>query len=565
MTSPTTGAEWWREAVVYQIYPRSFADSDGDGVGDLRGIIEHLDYLVYLGVDVIWLGPVYPSSQADNGYDITDYQDVDPIYGSLADLDALIAAVHLRGMRLILDLVVNHSSDQHPWFIESRASRDNPRQDWYLWRDPRPGTVGGQPGAEPNNWGSAFSGPAWTWVPERSQYYLHLFSPSQPDLNWEHAEVRDAVFSMMNWWLDRGIDGFRMDVINFIAKDRDLPDSPAVPGSFGDGMPHFANRPELKEYLREMNEQVFDPRPGRYLRVGEMPHVSPEQAREFTDTEHALLAMVFQFDHVSLDQQGDKWTPRTASVNDLRDTLVRWQVALSDGGWNSLYWNNHDQPRVVSRYGNDSTYWRESATALATVLHLHRGTPYVYQGEELGMTNMPFTSIDDLRDIESLSYYADAVEGRGVEPAVAMAALRRQSRDNARTPMQWTSETGAGFTTGTPWIAANPNHVWLNAAAQTDDPRSVYQHYRALIALRHDQPVIVSGGFTALETGRDQIYAFARTWGDERIEVYANLSDSAISFDPPDVGDAVLLLANYRGSDREVGVLRPWEAHVYGR
>ncbi|BBH16690.1 oligo-1,6-glucosidase [Nocardioides baekrokdamisoli] len=561
--TPTDGAEWWRSAVVYQIYPRSFADSDGDGVGDLRGVIAHLDHLVDLGIGVIWLGPVYPSSQADNGYDITDYQDIDPVFGSLEDLDALLAAIHARGMRLILDLVVNHSSHRHPWFVESRRSTVNPYADWYFWRDPRPGTVGGQPGAEPNNWGAAFSGPAWTWVPERAQYYLHLFSPSQPDLNWENAEVRDAVFSMMNWWLDRGIDGFRMDVINFIAKDRDLPDVPAPAGGYGDGMPHFANRPELKGYLREMNERVFDPRPGRYLRVGEMPHVSPEQAREFTDTENALLAMVFQFDHVSLDQQGDKWTPRTASVNDLRDTLVRWQLALSDGGWNSLYWNNHDQPRVVSRYGNDTTFWRESATALATVLHLHRGTPYVYQGEEIGMTNMPFDSIADLRDVESLAYYAAAVDGSGADPAAAMAALRRQSRDNARTPMQWTGAAGAGFSDGTPWIAANPNHSWLNVAAQRDDPGSIYQHYKALIALRHSRSVLVMGGFRVIETGRDQIYAFARTWGDETVEVYANLSNSPISFDLASAGGRVLLLTNYHESDPESEALRPWEARVY--
>lgn len=565
MTTAANGSEWWRSAVVYQVYPRSFADSDGDGVGDLRGVMAHLDYLLDLGVDVIWLGPVYPSSQADNGYDITDYQDVDPLYGSLEDLDALVAAVHGRGMRLILDLVVNHSSSKHPWFLQSRRSRHNPREDWYFWRDPRPGTVGGEPGAEPNNWGSAFSGPAWTWVPERAQYYLHLFSASQPDLNWEHPEVRAAVFSMMNWWLDRGIDGFRMDVINFIAKDRDLPDVPAAPGDYGDGMPHFANRPELKAYLKEMNERVFGHRPGRYLRVGEMPNVSPEQAREFTGTEDALLAMVFQFDHVSLDQQGDKWTPRTASVNDLRDTLVRWQLALSDGGWNSLYWSNHDQPRVVSRYGNDSAFWRESATALATVLHLHRGTPYIYQGEELGMTNASFGSIADLRDVESLAFYTDAVGGRGVDPAIAMAALRRKSRDNARTPMQWNAGPEAGFTTGTPWIDVNPNHAWLNAAAQRDDPRSIYRHYRALIALRHRLPVIVEGGFTVIHTGRDVVYSFARTLGEETIEVYANLSNAPISLDLYAEGEAVLLLGNYLEPEREEGVLRPWEALVYKR
>lgn len=565
MTRTTHGSEWWRSAAVYQIYPRSFADSDSDGIGDLRGVLAHLDHLDELGIDVIWLGPVFTSPQADNGYDISDYRDIDPVFGTLADLDTLVEAVHRRGMRLILDLVVNHTSNQHPWFLESRESTSGQRADWYFWRDPRPGTVGGEVGADPNNWGAAFSGPAWTWVPERGQYYLHLFSPSQPDLNWENSDVRDAIYSMMNWWLDRGIDGFRMDVINFIAKDHDLPDAPATPGGYGDGMPHFANRPELKVYLREMNERVFDARPGSYLRVGEMPHVSPEQAREFTDAEDALLAMVFQFDHVSLDQDGDKWTPRTASVNDLRETLVRWQLALGDGGWNSLYWNNHDQPRVVSRYGNDAGLWRESATALATVLHLHRGTPYVYQGEELGMTNAPFVAIEELRDLESLSYYAAAVGVGGVDPQTAMAALRRQSRDNARTPMQWTAKPGAGFTEGIPWIAVNPNHTWLNADAQRDDPQSVFQHYRALIELRHRREVIVEGSFAVIATGRDQIYAFSRSWGDESIEVYANLSDAPTSVDLAHLDEAALLLANYPESGREIGVLRPWEARVYER
>jgi oligo-1,6-glucosidase len=465
---------WWKSAVVYQVYPRSFADSNGDGIGDLQGVLAHLDHIAALGVDVLWLSPVYRSPQADNGYDISDYQDVDPLFGTLEDLDAVIAAVHQRGMRLIMDLVVNHTSEEHPWFVESRLARDSDKADWYFWRDPRPGTVPGEPGAEPNNWGSAFSGSAWKWAPERGQYYLHLFSPDQPDLNWDNTEVREAVFEMMNWWLDRGIDGFRMDVINFISKDASLPDGALTPSGYGDGMPYFSYGPQIHAYLAEMRHRVFEGRPRTYLTVGEMPGVTPEQAREFTDTSRGQLDMVFQFEHVTLDQAGDKWTRRPISVSDLRRTLGRWQDALADGGWNSLYWNNHDQPRVVSRFGDDTTYWYESATALATVLHLHRGTPYIYQGEELGMTNVSFEDINDFRDIETLNYYADAVGRLKADPATILDTLRHKSRDNARTPMQWTADPGAGFSTATPWIPLNPNFLRINAAAQRLDPNSIY-------------------------------------------------------------------------------------------
>ncbi len=556
---------WWKSAVVYQIYTRSFADSDDDGIGDLAGIVERLDYLQELGVDVIWLSPVYRSPQEDNGYDVSDYQDIDPLFGTLEDLDRLIAAVHLRGMRLIMDLVVNHTSDQHPWFLASRASREAATSEWYFWRDARPGTVPGEPGSEPNNWGASFAGSAWEWVPERGQYYLHLFAPSQPDLNWDNPDTREAVFTMMNWWLDRGIDGFRMDVINFISKDPQLPDAPLNRDGFGDGMPYFSYGPRIHAYLAEMKRRVFDPRPGSYLTVGEMPGVTPEQAREFTDREHGQLAMVFQYEHVVLDADGDKWTHRRMSVNDLRDTLARWQTALGDTGWNSLYWNNHDQPRVVSRYGNDAAYWRESATALATVLHLHRGTPYVYQGEEIGMTNVAFASIDDFRDIESLDYYRKAVGTHGEDVSVVLDSLRRTSRDNARTPMQWSAAPGAGFTTGSPWIGVNPNHSWLNVSTQRGARGSIYEFYRALIALRHRLPVVVDGHFVAIHTGRDQIYAFRRYRGDAALTVYANLSDQPVSVDRDDRVDRDLVLANYPGTRRDASRLEPWEVRVYVR
>lgn len=563
--SASDNEAWWKSAVVYQIYVRSFADTDDDGIGDLPGIVEHLDYLQELGIDVIWLSPVYRSPQEDNGYDVSDYRDVDPLFGTLEDLDRLLAAVHLRGMRLIMDLVVNHTSDQHPWFLASRGSREAATAEWYFWRDARPGTVPGEPGSEPNNWGASFGGSAWEWVPERGQYYLHLFAPSQPDLNWDNPDTREAVFTMMDWWLDRGIDGFRMDVINFISKDPLLPDAPLTRDGYGDGMPYFSHGPQIHAYLAEMKRRVFDPRPGTYLTVGEMPGVTPEQARELTDQEHGHLNMVFQYEHVALDADGDKWTRRPMSVNDLRDTLARWQTALGDTGWNSLYWNNHDQPRVVSRYGNDTTYWRESATALATVLHLHRGTPYVYQGEEIGMTNAGFAGIDDFRDIESLDHYRTAVGKHREDPSVALDALRRQSRDNARTPMQWSAAPGAGFTTGSPWIGVNPNHSWLNVATQRGVRTSIYEFYRALIALRHRLPVVVDGSFAAIETGRDQIYAFRRHLGNAALTVNANLSDLPVSVDRDDRVDRDLVLANYPGSRRDPDRLEPWEVRVYLR
>ena len=559
-----TSDPWWKAAVVYQVYPRSFADSDGDGIGDIRGIIEHLDHIEGLGVDVIWLSPVYRSPQDDNGYDISDYHEVDPTFGSLADLDDLITALHQRGMRLIMDLVVNHTSDEHPWFQSSRESREGDKADWYIWRDPRPGFQPGTPGAEPNNWGSVFSGPAWEWVPERGQYYLHLFSRTQPDLNWDNAEVRSAVFEMMRWWLDRGVDGFRMDVINLLSKDPELPDVPVTVTGFGDGLLHCSYGPRIHDFLAEMRREVFQRRPGTYLTVGEMPASTPEQALRFTDRETGQLDMVFQFEHVNLDHEGSKWVPKVMSLVDLKRSLGRWQDAMGERGWNSLYWNNHDQPRVVSRFGNDAAYWRLSATALATVLHLHRGTPYVYQGEELGMTNVPFGHIGDFRDIESINHYRHAVEVQQKESAEVLASLRRMSRDNARTPMQWTAGAHAGFTDGQPWLPVNPNHTWLNAESQRDDPGSVYAYYRALVALRHSEPVVVDGDFTMLHPDHRSLYAFERRLQEDCIAVYANLSDEPLVVDLPDCSvQWTLLLSNGSTHGRPHRELGPWEARVY--
>jgi oligo-1,6-glucosidase len=540
---------WWRSAVVYQVYPRSFADSDGDGIGDLRGVIDHLDHIADLGADVVWLSPVYRSPQDDNGYDISDYREIDPTFGTLADIDELIERLHSKGMRLLMDLVVNHTSDEHPWFEESRRNRINPRSDWYIWRD------------APTNWESFFSGSTWEWCPEREQFYLHLFSRKQPDLNWENPEVRGAVHDLMRWWLDRGVDGFRMDVINLISKDPGLPDGVPLPSGYGDGMPHFSYGPRLHEFLAEMKQEVFASRPGTYLTVGEMPGVTTEQALRFTDRETGQLDMVFQFEHVDLDREASKWDHRPLSLVDLKASLGRWQVALGDHGWNSLYWNNHDQPRAVSRFGDDTTYWRESATALATVLHLHRGTPYVYQGEEIGMTNVPFRSVDDFRDIESLNHYAHAV-AQGADPAEVLASLRRTSRDNARTPVQWGAGPGAGFTDGTPWLPVNPNHTWLNVEAQRDDPTSVLHHYRALIALRHARPVVVDGDFRMLLPDHPSVYAFERRLGEECLTVYANLTGELVTdVIPDDVDSGELLLGNL--PDPVGPALRPWEARVY--
>ena len=526
---------WWKTAVVYQIYPRSFADSNGDGIGDLPGIMGRLDYLSQLGVDVLWLSPVYPSPQDDNGYDISDYQDIDPVFGTLADFDALLTAVHERGMKLIMDLVVNHTSDEHPWFEESRASRESPRRDWYWWRD------------EPNNWASFFSGSAWEPDPATGQHYLHLFSRKQPDLNWENPEVRQAVYAMMRWWLDRGVDGFRMDVINLISKHPDLPEARIRPGSlYGDGMEFYESGPRIHEFLQEMHREVFAGRDG-LLTVGEMPGVTLEHAQRYTDPASGEVDMVFQFEHVNLDHGASKWEVHPLRLTDLKRSFGRWQRGLAERGWNSLYWNNHDQPRIVSRFGDDRAYRVRSAKLLGTVLHLHRGTPYVYQGEELGMTNAPFAGIDDFHDIESLNHYAERVAA-GADPAAVLGPMRRMSRDNARTPMQWDASPNAGFTTGTPWIAVNPNHAEINAEAARADPDSVLHHYRRLIALRHTEPAVAHGDFTMLLPDDDAVYAFTRAYADDRGEVellvLGNFTGGEVHADVPGWDDAELLLGN---------------------
>ena len=562
MTEP-----WWKSAVVYQIYPRSFADSDGDGMGDLRGIIDHLDHLAGLGVDVLWLSPVYPSPQDDNGYDISDYSGIDPVFGTLEIFDELLAGVHARGMKLIMDLVVNHSSDEHPWFVESRSSTDNPKRDWYWWRPARPGMEPGAPGAEPTNWGSSFGGPAWRYDETTDEYYLHLFSTKQPDLNWENPEVREAIYAMMRWWLDRGVDGFRMDVINFISKDPALPDGELPMGAaYGNGATAFLNGPRIHEFLHEMYEQVFAGREA-LLNVGEMPGVTVEQAILYTDPAREELDMVFQFDHVWVDRGPDPWILQPLKLTNLKAIFGRWQAGLAQVGWNSLYWNNHDQPRAVSRYGDDRDYRVESAKMLGTVLHLHRGTPYIYQGEELGMTNAPFAGIADFRDIEALGLYAQAVEQEGRSPEDVLTVLRARGRDNSRTPMQWDSSPHAGFTSGTPWLAVNPNHVEINAAAALADPNSVYYYYRKLIDLRHTEPAVVDGDFTMLLPHDEQLYAYTRRLGDTELLVIGNFSGEAAKADIDDAAawtSAELVLTNTAAPPDDL-TLGPWQAVVYRR
>jgi oligo-1,6-glucosidase len=583
VSNTASAIPWWTSAVVYQVYPRSFADSNGDGIGDLRGIASRLDHLALLGVDVVWLSPVYPSPQDDAGYDISDYQGIDPTFGTLDDFDALLADVHARGMKLVMDLVINHTSDEHPWFVESRSSKDNPRRDWYWWRPAREGAQAGQPGAEPTNWGSAFSGSAWQYDEATGEYYLHLFSRKQPDLNWENPEVREALYAMMRWWLDRGVDGFRMDVINFISKgaaaDGSLPDGDLPDGAlFANGRPHFACGPRIHEFLQEMHREVFAGRAGGLLTVGEMPDVTIEEAVLFTDPARAEVDMVFQFEHVELDHGVDKWDVHPLRLTDLKKSFGRWQVGLADTGWNSLYWDNHDAPRAVSRFGDDGEFRERSATMLATVLHLHRGTPYVYQGEELGMTNAHFERIDQYRDIESLNCFAEAIEhGRATEESL-LESLRASSRDNSRTPVQWDASENAGFTTGEPWIAVNPNYREINAAAQHDDPSSVFHYYRRLIALRHTVPAVAFGDFTMLMPDDEHVYAFLRRYGRTELLVLGNFGPEPRPVAIEDAAEwigARLVIANAgNGEDAESGVvvgaeglpdLGPWEARVYRR
>lgn len=511
---------WWQKSVVYQIYPRSFMDSNGDGIGDLQGIIGKLDYLRNLGVDVIWLSPFYASPNADNGYDISDYQKIMEEFGTMDDFDELLKEAHQRNLKIIIDMVVNHSSDEHEWFKKSKAGIE-PYRNYYIWRK-------GVDGKEPNNWRSNFSGSAWTYSEERQEYYLHLFHKKQPELNWQCAELRNEIYRMMNWWLDKGVDGFRLDVINYIGKNPEFPDGVIGKDGLGDFVPYAVNLPISHDYIKEMNSQVWHNREG-ILTVGETPFASTDDAVQYSCLDNTELNMVFQFEHMDLDnaEDGSKWSDRRIPLLELKRSFSNWQRKLYGKAWNSLYWCNHDQPRVVSRLGNDTdeTWWNKSAKMLATCLHFMQGTPYVYQGEELGMTNYPFSDIRDFRDVESINAYHEYTEILHVDNDKMISYLRNKSRDNARTPMQWDETDEAGFTTGVPWMPVNPNYKRINAAAQIGDEDSVYNYYRKLISLRKEYPIIVNGDFELVGEDNADVFAYLRHWKDQILWVACNFTD----------------------------------------
>ena len=548
---------WWQRAVVYQVYPRSFYDSNGDGIGDLNGVRAKLDYIRRLGVDVIWLNPIYKSPNDDNGYDISDYRAIMDEFGTMEDFDRLLAEAHEKGLRIVMDLVVNHTSDEHPWFIESRKSAESPYRDYYIWRE-------GKDGNPPNNWGASFRGSAWERCEETGMYYLHTFSKKQPDLNWENETVRGEVYDLMRFWLDKGIDGFRMDVINYISKTPEMPDGPMMNRLYGNFRPYCLNGPRVHKFLQEMNREVLS----HYdvMTVGETPGVSVEQAQRYTGPDEHELNMVFQFAHVNLDyDENGKWTLKRVPLDGLRRVLSEWQTGLHGKGWNSLYLNNHDQPRMVSRFGDDSTEALRSASAkmLGVLMHMMQGTPYVYQGEELGMTNVAFPDISDYRDIDTLNAWNEMTGELGVSPEHMLACIHRRSRDNARTPMQWSAAPNAGFTTGTPWIGVNPNYTTINAEAQENDQDSVLCFYRRLIALRRELAIITEGDYALLLDDHPQIFAYQRSWQGQRL--YVICSFSAQTFDAPEIlpyCGGRLLLCNY-APDGDTQTLRPYEARVY--
>ncbi|WP_301287715.1 alpha-glucosidase [Bacillus sp. 3103sda1] len=552
--------QWWKESVVYQIYPRSFMDSNGDGVGDLRGIISKLDYLQELGIDVIWLSPVYESPNDDNGYDISNYRKVMDEFGTMNDWDELLDEMHKRNMKLMMDLVVNHTSDEHNWFVESRKSKDNPYRDYYIWRE-------GKSGKEPNNWGAAFSGSAWEYDETTDEYYLHLFSKKQPDLNWDNEHVRKEIYEMMKFWLDKGIDGFRMDVINFISKVEGLPAVNTEAEGYVSGHQYFMNGPNIHTYLHEMNQEVLS----QYdiMTVGEMPGVTTEEAKLYTAEDRQELQMVFQFEHMDLDSgENGKWDVKPCSLVALKENLTKWQKALEHTGWNSLYWNNHDQPRVVSRFGNDKTYRIPSAKMLATVLHMMKGTPYIYQGEEIGMTNVQFASIDEYRDIETLNMYHEKVSECGENHEMVMQSIYAKGRDNARTPMQWEDSEHAGFTSGKPWVQVNPNYKEINAKQALHDSNSIFHYYKKLIELRKKHEIIVYGTYDLILEDHPSIFAYVRTWKDEKLLIIANFTEDSCVFELPEeiaYSNVDLLIHNYDVQDESIEniILQPYETRAY--
>lgn len=549
---------WWKRSVVYQIYPRSFMDSNGDGIGDLNGIISKLGYLEKLGVDVIWLSPVYDSPNDDNGYDIRNYRAIMQEFGTMYDFERLIDETKQRGIRIVMDLVVNHTSDEHAWFVESRASRDSKYRNYYIWHE-------GKDDQPPNNWGSVFSGSAWEKEDATNSYYLHLFSKKQPDLNWEHEPLRNEIFDMMKYWLDKGIGGFRMDVINFISKDVQLPDGEIPPGQlFGDGSPYFMNGPKIHSYLREMNEKVL--RHYDVLTVGEMPGATPDDAQIYTNPNNHEVNMVFTFEHMNLDSgPHGKWDIKPLDLVELKRNLEKWQYALHEVGWNSLYWNNHDQPRVVSRFGDDGVHREMSAKMLAICLHMLQGTPYIYQGEELGMTNVKLDSINEYRDIETLNMYKEK-SYQGIANDKIMASIYAKGRDNARTPMQWTSD--GGFTTGTPWIRMNTNTSKINAEQALADPSSIFYTYQKLIQLRKEYDIITLGSFHLLLPDHPRLFVYKRQTSEEEWLIVTNFSKEPEQFEwnvcEVRNKNGKVMISNYEipKINEDIIEVRPYEAFV---
>lgn len=549
--------KWWKESVVYQIYPKSFKDSNGDGIGDIKGIIEKLDYLKELGVNVLWISPMLESPQDDNGYDISDYRRIYEDYGTMEDYEEMLSEAHKRDIKVLMDLVVNHTSDEHNWFIESRKSKDNPYRDYYIWKDP----VNGK---EPNNWGGVFGGSAWEYDEKTQMYYLHLFSKKQPDLNWENEKVRREVYDMMTFWCEKGIDGFRMDVISMISKNQAFPDGEVKNGLYGDFNPYCVHGPRIHEFLQEMNKEVLS----RYdiMTVGETSGVTIEEAQKYAGEDRNELNMVFQFEHVE-DACGDhgKWTTAKFNFRDFKKTMIKWQEELQGKAWNSLFLGNHDQPRSVSRFGNDNPAYREtSAKMLATCLHMMQGTPYVYQGEELGMTNAYFDKLEDYRDIESINFFTELTEAGIMTPEYMMKCLMLRSRDNARTPMQWDDSAQGGFTSGKPWIRINSNYKEINAVQQLGDPDSVFHYYQKLIRLRKEKDIIVYGDFEALYRDDDKIFAYTRKLDQKKLLTVCNFSDQDAEMEiPEEFAGAQCLITNLGRTvfDRNF-VLRPYEAFV---
>ena len=552
--------KWWKESVVYQIYPRSFCDSNGDGIGDLGGIISKLDYLEELGVDVLWLCPIYKSPNDDNGYDISDYRDIMDEFGTLDDFDELLAKAHEHHLKIMLDLVVNHTSDEHKWFMESRSSEDNSYRNYYIWEK-------GKDGNPPNNWDSNFSGSAWEYDENTDMYYLHLFSKKQPDLNWRNEKVREEVYDLMKWWLDKGIDSFRMDVINMISKVKGYPDGKPIPGSkYGDRLPFVMNGPHVHEYLQEMNHRVLS----KYdvMTVGEAPCTSVEDAKKYTGFERDELNMVFTFEHMDVDSDnGFKWTDKKPDLPELKKVLSKWQIGLDGVGWNSLYMNNHDQPRMVSRFGNDGKYWKESAKMLAVCLHMLQGTPYIYQGEEIGMKNITLHSIEECNDIEEINAYKEYTSDGRISQEDMMRYINRKGRDNARTPMQWDDTVNAGFTSGTPWFIVNPNYKEINVAKQEKDPDSILNFYKQLIRLRKEYPIIVYGSYKLLYPEHKTAFVYERVLENEKLLVACNFSEEELELEVPAEfvqNSAKLLISNYpEAGISEKMSLRPYEARVY--